>query len=110
MKIQLEKTRLGRALRRLAGEETGAVLMEYVVLAVLMVAAVVGAVIVFGNRIAHRFDEAGIATSGSQTSVEAAQTANKNQDDASAVAAYGHQTTISGGDYTPTAGAGAGGN
>ena len=109
MKIQLTKTRLGRALRRLVGEETGAVLMEYVVLAVLMVAAVVGAVIVFGNRIAHRFDEAGIATTGSQTSVEAAQTDNQAQDRQSADAAYSHQKTISGGDYEPSAGGGSGG-
>ena len=106
MKLSLQNTRMGRLLSRLAGEETGAVMMEYVVLAVLLVAAVVGAVIVFGNRIAHRFDEAGIATTGSQSLVESAQEANKSQDDTSAGAAYGHQTTISGGDYVPTAGGG----
>lgn len=46
----LKATRFGRVMARLLGEEKGAVLMEYVVLGVLIVAAVVGAVIVFGNR------------------------------------------------------------
>ncbi len=109
MKIQLRKTLPGRVLTRLFGEETGAVMMEYVVLAVLLVAAVVGAVIVFGGRIAHRFDEAGIATTGSQTAVESAQTANQGTDSANAAAAYGHQTTISGGDYNFAGGEGQGG-
>lgn len=108
MKIQLQKTLLGRTLRRLAGEEKGAVMMEYVVLAVLLVAAVVGAVIVFGGRIAHRFDEAGIATTGSQTGVEEAQEANNTKDKENATKAYEHESTISGGDYE-FGGAGEGG-
>ena len=61
MKIKLEATRLGRTLRRLAGEEKGAVMMEYVVLAVLLVAAVVGAVIAFSGRIQNQFRAAGEA-------------------------------------------------
>ena len=42
-------TKLGRALKRLCGEETGAVLMEYVILAVMIAAACVVAVIYFGQ-------------------------------------------------------------
>ena len=56
MKIQLQKTLLGRTLRRLAGEEKGAVMMEYVVLGVLLVAAVVGAVIVFSRGTGNACD------------------------------------------------------
>jgi Flp pilus assembly pilin Flp len=64
MKIDLKATRLGRVLRRLAGEEKGAVMMEYVVLAVLLVAAVVAAVIAFSGKIQNQFKAAGEATSG----------------------------------------------
>ena len=42
-KIDLNKTRFGRILRRLAGENKGAVMMEYVMLGVLIAAACVGA-------------------------------------------------------------------
>ena len=64
MKINLQKTLLGRTLRRLVGEEKGAVMMEYVVLAVLLVAACVAAVIFFGDRIAKQFKGAGEAAGG----------------------------------------------
>ena len=101
MKIQLQKTLLGRTLRRLAGEETGAVMMEYVVLAVLLVAAVVGAVIVFGNRISHRLDEAGKSTTGDQATVIDDQARHNAEDEGNAATAYGNQGTISGGNFTP---------
>ena len=42
-------TKFGRFLKRLIGEETGAVLMEYVILAVMIAAACVVAVIYFGK-------------------------------------------------------------
>lgn len=67
MKIKFESSRLGRALRRLAGEEKGAVMMEYVVLAVLLVAAVVGAVMAFSGRISNQFRAAGEAAGGQTT-------------------------------------------
>lgn len=62
----LKSTRFGRAVVRLFGEEQGAVLMEYVVLAVLLVAAVVGAVIVFGNRARDSIDVS-VTAMGGQT-------------------------------------------
>ena len=46
-----KRTALGRFLCRLAGDNAGAVMMEYVVLGVLVVAAVVGLVVAFGDTI-----------------------------------------------------------
>ena len=50
-----KRTALGRFLCRLAGENAGAVMMEYVVLGVLVVAAVVGLVVAFGDTIGSAF-------------------------------------------------------
>lgn len=54
----------GRALCRLLGDETGAVMMEYVILAVLVAAAVVVAAIYFGRTIMKQFGSAANATAG----------------------------------------------
>ena len=57
-KIRFAKnTKLGRFLCRLLGDQRGAVAMEYVVIALLVAAAVVGIVIVFGSRIANMFTQ-----------------------------------------------------
>lgn len=66
----LKATRLGRAMARILGDENGAVMMEYVVLAVLLVAAVVGAVIAFSGRIQNQFKAAGEAAGGQTTTAE----------------------------------------
>ena len=50
-----KRTKFGRLLCRVLGDERGAVAMEYVVIAMLVAAAVVGIVIVFGSRIADMF-------------------------------------------------------
>ena len=50
-----KRTALGRFLCRLAGDNAGAVMMEYVVLGVLVVAAVVGLVVAFGGTIGGAF-------------------------------------------------------
>lgn len=50
-----KRTAMGRTLCRLLGEENGAVAMEYVVIALLVAAAVVGLVMVFGSNIADMF-------------------------------------------------------
>ena len=52
-----KRTRLGRFFCRLAGEERGAVMMEYVVLGVMVVAAVVALVMLFGKQIRASFEE-----------------------------------------------------
>ena len=46
---RMMETKAGSVLKRLFGEETGAVLMEYVILAVMIAAACVVAVIYFGQ-------------------------------------------------------------
>lgn len=50
-----QRTALGRFLCRLCGDEAGQTLMEYVVLGVLIVAAVVGLVVAFGGSIKDSF-------------------------------------------------------
>ena len=49
-------TLFGRILCRLLGEQTGAVMMEYVVIGVLVVAAAVGIVTIFGETIVEQVD------------------------------------------------------
>lgn len=58
MKVRIaraKRTALGRLFCRLAGDNAGAVMMEYVVLGVLVVAAVVGLVVAFGDTIGSAF-------------------------------------------------------
>jgi Flp pilus assembly pilin Flp len=50
-----KRTLVGRIVCRLFGDQTGAVLMEYVVLGVLVVAAAVAMVALFGKEIRHKF-------------------------------------------------------
>ena len=52
-----KKSLCGRVLRRLLGEEKGAVAMEYIVIALLVAAAVVGLVRVFGGNLRNMFDK-----------------------------------------------------
>lgn len=51
-----KSTRFGRMLCRLSGDECGAVMMEYVVVGVLVVAAAVAIVMVFGKSIRQKFN------------------------------------------------------
>lgn len=78
IKIQRAKrTLLGRTLCRLAGNQAGAVMMEYVILGVLVAAAVTAAVIGFGSTIQRSFGVMSSATSGN--AVTAARDASANQ-------------------------------
>ena len=52
-----KKSLCGRALRRVLGEESGAVAMEYIVIALLVAAAVVGLVMVFGGNLRNMLDK-----------------------------------------------------
>ncbi len=59
IKFKIERAKrmlFGRMLCRLLGDQTGAVLMEYVVVGVLVVAAAVGIVTIFGDTIVEQFD------------------------------------------------------
>jgi len=53
------RSRVKRVLCRLMGDRAGGVMMEYVILAVLIAAAVVVAVAMFGKTIVGMFDVAG---------------------------------------------------
>ena len=77
MKINLKATRLGRVLRRLSGDQEGAVMMEYVVLVSLLVAGVVAAAIYFGRTASTGMTAGAQAMSGQVT--EAEKTAGENQ-------------------------------
>lgn len=59
--------RLGRWLCSLAGDENGAVMMEYVIIAVLIAAACVAAVAMFGGTITGMFDVAAKGATGNAT-------------------------------------------
>jgi len=65
-----KRSRFGRFLTRLLGDQTGAVMMEYVVLGVLVVAAVVAIVIFFGDTIRNQFGVMTKATAGDHKGAE----------------------------------------
>ena len=62
--IRAKRTLLGKILCRLAGEEKGAVMMEYVIVAVLIAAAVAVGAWLFGAQIMGMFGVAGDSTLG----------------------------------------------
>lgn len=55
---------LGRVLRRLLGEENGAVMMEYIVVGLLIAAACVVAVAFFGHQITGMFGSLSYSVAG----------------------------------------------
>jgi len=65
-----KKTWLGRALCRVAGEEKGAVMMEYVIVAVLIAGACVVAVAMFGKTIVGMFDTAAKGATGDHSGAQ----------------------------------------
>ena len=78
---KLMNSRLGRLVRRIAGEETGAVMMEYVILAVLIAAAAVVAIAYFGKTVTSEANVASTAMTGKGN--KAAETQQKVQDNQS---------------------------
>ena len=58
---------LGRVLRRLLGEEKGAVMMEYIVIALLIAAVAVVAISAFGGYASELFGTIGHAMGGRST-------------------------------------------
>ncbi len=55
MALRTKKTLLGRTLCRLAGDQAGGVMMEYVIIGVLVAAAAVLIVTLFGKQIVNGF-------------------------------------------------------
>lgn len=62
--VWAKRTRVGRMFCRLLGDRIGAVAMEYVVIALLVAAAVVAVVMLFGNTISGMFSDSITAISG----------------------------------------------
>lgn len=79
LKQKMKKSVLGRAFCRLVGEDRGAVMMEYVIVAVLIAAAAAAAVAYFGKDISAMFGVAGNAATGNVTGAETARTDAKDQ-------------------------------
>ena len=78
-----KKTLCGRVLSRILGEEKGAVAMEYIVIALLVAAAVVGLVMVFGGNLRNMFDKTNQTMT--QTNVEGVKSvgeANREEQEA----------------------------
>lgn len=62
--LRAKKSFLGRIVCRVAGEETGAVMMEYVIVATLIAAAVAVGAWFFGKDIMNMFGVAGRSATG----------------------------------------------
>lgn len=73
-----KRSAMGRFVCRLLGDECGAVAMEYVVIALLIVAAAVGAAVFFGRGIAAGMTETTTVVIGSGTIEDKTITARTN--------------------------------
>lgn len=73
MFLKAKKSFLGRVLCRLAGEEKGAVMMEYIVIGLLIAAAAVIAISAFGQTITQMFASLGASVTGDHATATDAQ-------------------------------------
>lgn len=64
MKQRVMDSKFGKLLRRLVGEDAGAVMMEYVIVAVLVAAAAVVAIAYFGKTVTSEANIASTAMTG----------------------------------------------
>ena len=81
---------VGKTLRRFFGEEKGAVMMEYVIVAVLIAAACVVAVAMFGKTIVGMFDTAAKGATGDHSGAKQSldQTQQTQNQDAQKASEY----------------------
>ena len=78
------KSRLGRGLARFCGDVQGAVAMEYIVIALLIGAAVVALVMVFGSNVRNMFAKSNdVMTSTTVADVQAAGDAHRKEQEKS---------------------------
>jgi len=84
------RSRTKKMLCRLMGDRAGGVMMEYVILAVLIAAAVVVAVAMFGKTIVGMFDVAGKGATTRHSEAKSAleETRGTQDDDASKAKEY----------------------
>lgn len=88
-------SKFGRAVARLFGEETGAVMMEYVVVAVVIAAACALIMAIWGKSIFGQANTAILATDGRHNQASTAQNAVRGENDGGIGAAVQHQNTFS---------------
>jgi len=88
------KTRAGRLIKRLLGDTAGGVLMEYVVLGLLIVAAVAGAVIMFGDSIKNGLKTMTSVTTGQATKAQADAQAARDAQTAGETKTTTHRDSI----------------
>ncbi|MDD2597626.1 MAG: hypothetical protein PHO37_00165 [Kiritimatiellae bacterium] len=88
------KGRTQRALRRLLGDRAGGVMMEYVILAVLIAAAVVVAVAMFGKTIVGMFDTAGKGATTRHSEAKATLDKTRSTQDTDAQAAEDYHDSM----------------
>lgn len=95
-----KNSKFARVLRRFLGEETGATMMEYVILAVMIAAAVTAAAIYFGEGAKNQMNVAGDAMVGKVDSAEIradkSMTAQKTHADAASDSAAAFKKTTAG--------------
>lgn len=92
-----KRTAFGRVLCRLIGDEAGAVMMEYVVLGVLVVAGVVAAAILFGDTIRDNFLIMVYTIQGDLAKADEIKNKRKEGTDGGVEDAKGHSNTQTGG-------------
>lgn len=97
-----KRTAFGRFLCRLLGDQAGAVMMEYVVLAVLLVAATVGIVVLFGRYMRAEWYTAMLAMMGKTDSAETNQQTIQQNVQQNATTVNDQGNTIDGGSNSGT--------
>ena len=88
-------SKFGRAVARLFGEETGAVMMEYVVVAVVIAAACALIMAIWGKAIFGQTEVAINATTGEHDRAATTQTGVRGDKDTGVAAAVANQNTFS---------------
>lgn len=84
----MKNNKFARVLKRLLGEEVGATMMEYVILAVMIAAAVTAAAIYFGNSAKNQMHVAGSAMVGDTKDAETSSKASRTQQKTDSKAAH----------------------
>lgn len=110
---RIKNSKFGRFLCRIVGEDTGAVMMEYVLVAMLIAAATVAAVAYFGRDTQGMFGTLGRAIWGDSTGAQANITQGKQDtinNNTKAQQEGGNYSSLSSGAGTSGLGGSSGGN
>ena len=94
MFLKAKNSFVGRTLRRLLGEEKGAIMMEYVILGLLIAALAVVAVASFGSTLTDMFGTLSIAVTGDHRTAQEQQNQTQTNTQTSVAAAREHANNI----------------